>query len=260
MLKKATDKIGKIRLDRLLVERGISESRERAQAMIIAGQVLVKGQKVEKAGSTVPGDSDLRILGAQLRYVSRGGLKLEKALSAFAIDVKDKNALDAGASTGGFTDCLLQQGAKKVYAVDVGYGQMAWKVRQDPRVVVIERVNIRDMEPALVPDEIDIIVIDVSFISLEKVIPSILRFLKPGGEIVALIKPQFEVGKGQVGKGGIVRDETARDEAVKRVQKFVQEQGLEVQGVIPSPITGQDGNVEYLIHAKSLSLRSHPVR
>ena len=249
MQKKATDKIGKTRLDRLLVERGIAESRERAQALIIAGQVLVNGGKVEKAGTTVPGDADIRILGDKMPYVSRGGLKLIGALRGFSIDVSGRTALDVGASTGGFTDCLLQHGAAKVYAVDVGYGQLAWKLRQDPRVVLIERTNIRQIVPALIPEPVDLVVIDVSFISLEKVLPSVTRFLKPAGVLLALIKPQFEVGKGQVGKGGIVRDETARDEAVKRVMKFVQEQGLEVQGVIPSPITGQDGNVEYLIHA-----------
>jgi 23S rRNA (cytidine1920-2'-O)/16S rRNA (cytidine1409-2'-O)-methyltransferase len=249
MREKPTDKIAKMRLDRLLTERNLAESRERGQALIIAGQVLVNGQKVDKAGTLVRADADVRILGEQMPYVSRGGLKLEKALAEFTIDVKDKTALDAGASTGGFTDCLLQHGAKKVYSVDVGYGQMAWKIRQDPRVVVIERVNLREMDPSLVPERIDIIVIDVSFISLEKVIPSLMRFLRPGGEIVALIKPQFEVGKGQVGKGGIVRDEAARDEAVEGVRRFVQEQGLEVRGIIPSPITGQDGNVEYLMHA-----------
>lgn len=233
----------------MLVERGLVESRERGQAFILAGQVLVDGQKVDKAGTLVSPDADIRILGEKMPYVSRGGVKLEKALRAFAIDVKDKTAIDAGASTGGFTDCLLKHGAKKVFAVDVGYGQMAWKVRQDPRVVVIERVNIREMDAALVPEKIDIVVIDVSFISLEKVIPSLMRFLCPGGELVALIKPQFEVGKGQIGKGGIVRDEAARDEAVQRVRKFVQERGFDVKGIILSPITGQDGNVEYLLYA-----------
>jgi 23S rRNA (cytidine1920-2'-O)/16S rRNA (cytidine1409-2'-O)-methyltransferase len=249
MTGKSTNKIIKMRLDRLLVRRNLTESRERGQALILAGQILVNEQKVDKAGTLVPVDAEVRILGEQMPYVSRGGLKLEKALREFQIDVKDKIALDAGASTGGFTDCLLQHGVRKVYAVDVGYGQMAWKVRQDPRVVVIERMNIREMEPVLVPDRIDIIVIDVSFISLEKVIPSLLRFLISGGKIVALIKPQFEVGKGQVGKGGIVRDAAARDEAVERVRRFVQEQGFEVKGIILSPITGQDGNVEYLLHA-----------
>jgi len=255
---KSTDKIVKLRLDRLLVERGFVESRERGQAIIIAGQVLVNGQKVEKSGSLVPGDADIRILGEQMPYVSRGGLKLEKALAEFTIDVKEKTCLDVGASTGGFTDCLLQQGANKVYAVDVGYGQMAWKVRQDPRVVVIERTNIREMDAALIPEKADIAVIDVSFISLEKVIPSILLFLNPGAGIIALIKPQFEVGRGQVGKGGIVRDEASRAAAVEKVKTAFQNNGLDVKGIIPSPITGQDGNVEYLIYAVILPANSFP--
>ncbi len=246
---KSTDKISKLRLDRLLVERGLVESRERGQSIIIAGQVLVNGQKVEKSGSLVPADADIRILGEKMPYVSRGGLKLEKALREFKIDVSGRIALDVGASTGGFTDCLLQHGANKVYAVDVGYGQMAWKVRQDPRVVVIERTNIRDIDPALIPEKADIAVIDVSFISLEKVVPPVLRFLNSGAGIIALIKPQFEVGKGQVGKGGIVRDEAARASAVEKVRTAFQSAGLEVKGIIPSPITGQDGNVEYLIYA-----------
>ena len=182
-------------------------------------------------------------------YVSRGGLKLAAALREFGVDVTGMTALDVGASTGGFTDCLLQHGVNKVYAVDVGYGQMAWKVRQDPRVVVIERVNIREMSPTLVPETVDLVVIDVSFISLEKVIPVVLQFLKPGARVLALIKPQFEVGKGQVGKGGIVRDESARFAAVEKVREAFGKNDLKVSGVIPSPITGQDGNVEYLIHA-----------
>ncbi len=242
-------KINKVRIDLLLVDRGLVESRERGQAMILAGQVLVNGEKQDKAGSRVPEDADIRILGEQLRYVSRGGLKLEAALREYAVDVHGKTALDVGASTGGFTDCLLRHGAGKVYAVDVGYGQIAWKLRQDPRVIIIERVNIRHIDPALIPEPIDIAVIDVSFISLQKVVPSVLQFLKPGAEIIALIKPQFEVGKGQVGKGGIVRDEGARADAVEKVAAFFREKGLEVKGVVPSPITGQDGNLEFLIHA-----------
>jgi len=246
---KSIDKSVKLRLDRLLVERGLVESRERGQAIIIAGQVLVNGQKVEKSGSLVLADADIRVLGDQMPYVSRGGLKLEKALAEFTIDLREKTCLDVGASTGGFTDCLLQHGAKKVYSVDVGYGQMAWKIRQDPRVVVIERTNIRETDAALIPEKIDIVVIDVSFISLEKVIPAVLRFLNPGAGIIALIKPQFEVGKEQVGKGGIVRDEAAREASKDRIVAFVAERGFEVKGVIRSPITGQDGNVEYLMHA-----------
>jgi 23S rRNA (cytidine1920-2'-O)/16S rRNA (cytidine1409-2'-O)-methyltransferase len=242
-------KISKIRLDRLLVERGLAESRERAQALIIAGQVLVNEQKQNKSGALIPEAAEIRILGEQLPYVSRGGLKLESALKEFGVSVAGKTALDVGASTGGFTDCLLQHGCEKVYAVDVGYGQMAWKLRQDPRVVVIERTNIRTIEPSLIPGPVSLVVIDASFISLEKVIPSIMQFLRPGSELIALIKPQFEVGKGQVGKGGIVRDETARAAAVARIADFIRSIGLDVTGVIPSPIQGQDGNVEFLIHA-----------
>jgi 23S rRNA (cytidine1920-2'-O)/16S rRNA (cytidine1409-2'-O)-methyltransferase len=238
----------KLRLDRLLVGRGLTESRERAQAMIIAGQVLVSGRKIDKAGSLVPEDAEIRVLGESLRYVSRGGLKLEAALKEFRIVAEGKVALDVGASTGGFTDCLLQSGVKKVYAVDVGYGQMAWKLRQHARVVTIERTNIREIDPSLFPEAIDIAVADVSFISLEKVVPAILKFLKPDAEIIALIKPQFEVGKGQVGKGGIVRDEITRTAVVNRIADYFRGLGLEVKGVIPSPITGQDGNVEYLIY------------
>jgi 23S rRNA (cytidine1920-2'-O)/16S rRNA (cytidine1409-2'-O)-methyltransferase len=258
MPRKATDKINKLRLDRLLVERGLVESRERGQALILAGQVLVNGQKGEKAGSLVPADADLRILGEKMPYVSRGGLKLEAALHEYDIPVANATAMDVGASTGGFTDCLLQHGAKRVYAVDVGYGQMAWKVRQDPRVVVIERVNIREIAPTLVPEMLDLAVIDVSFISLEKVVPCIVAFLKPGAVVIALIKPQFEVGKGVVGKGGIVRDEVARKSAVEKVQDAFKRSGLDVQGILPSPITGQDGNVEYLLYAVMRPANSSP--
>jgi len=249
MIENKTKKTEKIRIDRLLVERGLVESRERGQALILAGQILVNGQKQDKAGALVPEDAELRILGEVLPYVSRGGLKLAGALKEFEISVDGAVALDVGASTGGFTDCLLQNGAKKVFAVDVGYGQMAWKLRQDPRVVMIERVNIRAIEASLVPEPIDIAVIDVSFISLEKVVPSIIQFLTPGAELVALIKPQFEVGREQVGKGGIVRDEAARTAAVIRITEFIGSCGFEVKGMIPSPITGQDGNVEFLIYA-----------
>jgi 23S rRNA (cytidine1920-2'-O)/16S rRNA (cytidine1409-2'-O)-methyltransferase len=238
-----------MRLDRLLADRGIAESREKGQALILAGQVLVNGQKVDKAGAQIAEDAEIRILGEQMPYVSRGGLKLAAALDQFSVAVEGTVALDIGASTGGFTDCLLQRGCRKVYAVDVGYGQMAWKLQTDPRVVMIERTNIREMDPALIPEKADIIVIDVSFISLEKVIPSAVRFLKPAAMVIALIKPQFEVGKDKVGKGGIVRDEAAREATVEKVKAVFHEAGLTVQGVIPSPITGQDGNVEYLLYA-----------
>ncbi len=240
----------KLRLDRLLVSRGLVASRERGQALILAGQVLVNEQKQSKAGALVPAGAAIRILGDDLPYVSRGGVKLAAALEGFAVAVQKRICLDVGASTGGFTDCLLQKGAQKVYAVDVGYGQLAWKLRQDPRVVVIERANIRSLSPAQVPDPIDLVVIDVSFISLEKVIPALLPFLRPGTELIALIKPQFEVGRGQVGKGGIVRDAEVRRAVVERVVTVVRDLGFTVRGVIPSPITGQDGNVEFLLSAE----------
>jgi len=250
-MKSKESKPGKLRLDRLLVDRGLVESRERGQALILAGQILVNGQKQDKAGAPVPEDAELRILGETLPYVSRGGLKLEAALREFAIDPTGKTALDVGASTGGFTDCLLQHGAVKVYAVDVGYGQMAWKLRQDPRVVLIERTNIREIAPSLIQEPVDLIVIDVSFISLEKVVPPVLPMLAKGGSLTALIKPQFEVGREQVGKGGIVRDEAARNSARGRIAEFLSNLGLDVKGIISSPITGQDGNIEYLIHARN---------
>jgi 23S rRNA (cytidine1920-2'-O)/16S rRNA (cytidine1409-2'-O)-methyltransferase len=239
----------KIRIDRLLMERGLVESRERGQALILAGQVLVNGTKLEKAGTPVLEDAEVRLLGEPQPYVSRGGLKLEGALRAFGLSVAGLVAIDVGASTGGFTDCLLMHGAARVYAVDVGYGQLAWKIRQDPRVVVVERTNIREMDPDLVPEPVDLAVIDVSFISLEKVVPSVMRFLKPGARLVALIKPQFEVGREQVGKGGIVRDNAARSAAVEQVSRFVSGLGFAVEGVVPSPISGQDGNLEFLLAA-----------
>ena len=252
------DKPLKVRIDKLLVDRSFVETREKGRALILAGQVLVNGQKVDKAGALVPQDSDIRILGERMPFVSRGGVKLEAALQAFGIDVKGKTALDVGASTGGFTDCLLQHGVLKVYAVDVGYGQMAWKLQQDPRVVLIDRTNIREIDPLRIPERIDVAVIDVSFISLEKVLPAVLPFLKPVAGLVALIKPQFEVGKEFIGKGGIVRDEEARSAAVERVRAMFRDSGLQEKGVIPSPITGQDGNVEYLIYAVSRAANSSP--
>ena len=253
-----TSMAAKERLDKLLVDRGLAGSRERARALILAGQVVVGEHAVDKAGAKVETGAMIRLRGEDLRYVSRGGGKLAHALQVFAIEVVGRTALDVGASTGGFTDCLLQHGAKKVYAVDVGYGQMAWKVRQDPRVVVIERVNIREMAASLVPEPVDIAVLDVSFISLEKVIPSVLQLLGPGARIIALIKPQFEVGKGQVGKGGIVRDEAVRRVAVEKVRAAFASAGLDVHGITPSPITGQDGNVEYLLYAHMRPANSSP--
>lgn len=241
----------KIRLDQLVLKRGITETREKARALIIEGKILVNGEKVEKPGSMVDVNSEITLCGETLPYVSRGGLKLEHAIKHFSIDIKDKVAIDIGASTGGFTDCLLQHGAKRVYAVDVGYGQLAWKLRTDPRVVAIERTNIRYMEREKIPEPVDIATVDVSFISLKLVIPKVLEFLKPQGEIVALIKPQFEVGKGEVEKGGIVRSEEKRAKAVENIKDFFESLSLRVVGVVESPIKGQKGNIEYIIYAKS---------
>jgi 23S rRNA (cytidine1920-2'-O)/16S rRNA (cytidine1409-2'-O)-methyltransferase len=237
------------RLDKLLLERGLIESREKARAVILEGSVLVDGRTVDKAGALVRPDASLEVL-RKMPYVSRGGLKLEEAIRHFKINVKGKVAMDVGASTGGFTDCLLQYGSKKVYSVDVGFGQFIWRLRNDRRVVLLEKTNIRYLGNEAVPDIIDVVTIDVSFISLLKVIPKVLEFLAPSGEIVALIKPQFEVLRKEVGKGGVIRDEAKRLEVVDKIIKRVKEFGLEVKGVITSPLTGPKGNVEYLAYLK----------
>jgi 23S rRNA (cytidine1920-2'-O)/16S rRNA (cytidine1409-2'-O)-methyltransferase len=238
----------KIRLDRLLVERGLASARERARALILAGQVLVNGAPVAKVGALVPTAAKVTLKSPDMPYVSRGGMKLVAALEQFKIDVSGKVALDVGASTGGFTDCLLQHGAARVYDVDVGYGQLAWRLRQDPRVVVLERTNIRYLAREAIPEEMDLVVVDVSFISLKLVLPKVISFLRPGGAILALVKPQFEVGKGQVGKGGVVRDQQLQLQIVAEIQRFAQTLGLMVMGVIPSPVLGPKGNQEYLLY------------
>lgn len=240
----------KERIDKLLFERGLAPSREKAKALIMAGQVIVNDRRVDKAGDTVPSDAGIRIKGDAMPFVSRGGLKLERALDHFAIDVTSKAALDVGASTGGFTDCLIQRGIGKVYAIDVGYGQMDIKVRNDPRVVCIERTNIREIDPGLIPEKADIAVIDVSFISLTKVLPHVSPLLKSNGEIVALIKPQFEVGKGEVGKGGIVKDEGLINKVISDIKSFALDSGFHVEGVVDSPIFGAKGNREFLVCLK----------
>lgn len=245
----------KERLDLLLQSRGLAESRERARSLILSGSVLVDGEKVEKAGAQVRENAEIVLLGPASPYVSRGGIKLEAALDAFHPDVSGKVVIDVGASTGGFTDCLLQRGAVRVYAVDVGYGQLAWRLRQDPRVVVLERRNIRTLPPETIPEPVDLATIDVSFISLEKVIPSVLSFLKAEGEIIALVKPQFEVGKGEVGRGGIVRSPEKRQKVLDRIHSKAAEWGLEVVGSIPSPILGQKGNAEFLVYFKRREAR-----
>jgi 23S rRNA (cytidine1920-2'-O)/16S rRNA (cytidine1409-2'-O)-methyltransferase len=207
----------KERLDKLLVLRGLTVSRERARALILAGKVIVDDHRVDKAGAQVPVDADLRLKGEDLPYVSRGGLKLEKAINEFAINVNGKIAIDVGASTGGFSDCLLQQGAKKVYAVDVGYGQLAWQLREDPRIVNMERCNIRHLQSEQLADIPSLAVIDASFISLSKVLPNTLALMTVDAEVIALIKPQFEVGKGQVGKGGVVKDQHLHTAVVEQI-------------------------------------------
>jgi len=240
----------KERLDKLVLERGLAPSRERAKALIMAGQVVVDDHLADKAGLMVALSAEIRLKGEPLPYVSRGGLKLEKGLDSFGIDVQGLSALDVGASTGGFTDCLLQRGASRVIAVDVGYGQLAWKLREDPRVLSLEKTNIRHLEPETLPELPDLAVIDASFISLDKVLPPTLRLIKDGGTIVALIKPQFEVGRGQVGKGGVVRDEKKHLEVVESITALAQGLGLTVLGVCESPILGPKGNKEFLIHLK----------
>ncbi|MCX7794813.1 MAG: TlyA family RNA methyltransferase [Thermodesulfovibrionales bacterium] len=239
----------KDRLDRVLVQRGLVSTRERAKALIMEGKVLVSGHICTKPGTLINSDTEIE-LKEEIPYVSRGGLKLEAALEYFNIDVNSKVAMDVGASTGGFTDCLLKRGAKKVYCIDVGYGQLAWSLRNDPRVILFEKTNIRYLPKEAIPEEIDIITVDVSFISLTKVLPKIVEFLKSGGEALCLVKPQFEVGKKDVGKGGIVRDEEKRLSAVEKVATEATKIGFSVSGSFRSPLEGQKGNVEYFLYLK----------
>jgi 23S rRNA (cytidine1920-2'-O)/16S rRNA (cytidine1409-2'-O)-methyltransferase len=243
--------MAKRRADQALVDRGLAESRSRAQALIMAGQVYSGDRRVEKPGQAVAEDQPLRVKGQDHPWVSRGGLKLEKALDDFGIDAAGRIALDIGASTGGFTDVLLSRGAAKVYAVDVGHGQLAWKLRQDPRVVVMERTNARYLTRAEVPDPIDIVVCDASFIGLETVLPAALALTGERARLVALIKPQFEVGKGRVGKGGVVRDPDLHAEVCQRIADWLGAQpGWRVLGIAESPIAGPEGNREFLIAAE----------
>ena len=243
--------MSKIRLDVLLVNKGLTESRERAKALIMAGQVYIKNQKCDKAGTMLDeNETEVEVRGEQLKYVSRGGLKLEKAMQEFPITLEGKVTMDIGASTGGFTDCMLQNGARKVYAVDVGYGQFAWKLRSDERVVNMERTNIRYVTPEDIGEPIDFASIDVSFISLKLVLPAAYNLLSPDGEIVALIKPQFEAGKGQVGKKGVVRDKNIHFDVIRGVLDFATENGFKLLGLSFSPIKGPEGNIEYLAYIK----------
>lgn len=238
----------KQRLDVALVERGLVETRSKAQSLIMARRVLVNGAFVDKAGATVANDDDVRIAELEHPWVGRGGMKLAHALKEFGIDVTGKVCVDIGASTGGFTDVMLKSGARKVYAIDVGYGQIDVSLRNDPRVVNREKVNARYLQPEDFEERIELVSIDVSFISLKLILPTVTRFL--AGELVALIKPQFEVGKADVGKGGIVRDVVKRAAAVESVVAFAREHGYDVKGVIESPVKGAEGNVEYLMSAE----------
>jgi 23S rRNA (cytidine1920-2'-O)/16S rRNA (cytidine1409-2'-O)-methyltransferase len=231
----------------MLVEKGFVKSRQRAQALIMAGKVLVDDQPVDKPGFLVASGDTLELKGEDIPYVSRGGLKLEAALNNFELDVTGAICMDVGASTGGFTDCLLQRGAERVYAVDVGYGQLAWGLRQDPRVRVIERTNVRHMPADAITDAVDLITIDVSFISLKIVVPAIVRFMKPAAFILALIKPQFEVGKGQVGKGGVVRGPEQHQQVIASLSDFFITIKLKPEAVYPSPLLGPKGNREFFI-------------
>ena len=237
------------RLDRLLVERGLIPSRQRAEALILAAHVRVNGQVITKAGHRVKTDADIVVHGSDHPFVSRGGLKLAHALEAFQVSAEGLVAMDVGASTGGFTDCLLQHGARKVYAVDVGYGQLAWRLRQDPRVVVLERQNIRYLHREQVPEDIQLVTIDVSFISLKLVVPVLLTFLAPYGRLIALIKPQFEAGRENIGKKGVVRDSQVHAMVCADIQDFFEKHGLQIIGMVPSPILGPQGNREFLLAA-----------
>jgi 23S rRNA (cytidine1920-2'-O)/16S rRNA (cytidine1409-2'-O)-methyltransferase len=236
---------GKERLDVLMVEQGLADSRQQAQRLIMAGQVAVGDRVMDKPGTRVPVTSRMTVRGG-LPYASRGGVKLAAALDTFGLDVHDWIVADVGASTGGFTDCLLQRGAARVYAIDVGYGQLAWKLQQDPRVVVMDRTNARYLETLAEP--VHLATIDVSFISLKLILPAVLGWLREGGQIVALVKPQFEAGRGQVGKGGVVRDPAVHEQVLENLATWAASEGMGLMGLIPSPITGPAGNVEFLAH------------
>jgi 23S rRNA (cytidine1920-2'-O)/16S rRNA (cytidine1409-2'-O)-methyltransferase len=251
----------KERLDKILVSRGLVNSRELARALIMEGKVFVEGKKITKAGTPVNDAAEISLREEVMPYISRGGLKLDPALTFFNIDVTGKIIMDVGSGTGGFTDCLLKRGAQKVYCIDVGYGQLAWSLRKDPRVVLMERLNVRYLDTIiteqrfkgtefedLTDSRIDMVTIDVSFISLTKVIPAVLGFIKEDGEILVLVKPQFEVGKGEVGKGGIVRDEEKRLKTVENIRKELEDFGLRTMGIFQSPLPGRKGNIEYFLY------------
>ncbi|HZX40459.1 MAG TPA: TlyA family RNA methyltransferase [Myxococcaceae bacterium] len=245
-----TDRQRKERLDVLLVDLGLAPTRAKAQALVLAGQVVVDDQRIDKPGTRVSTDAEVRLKGEPMPYVSRGGLKLEAALRHFQLDVRGAICADIGASTGGFTDCLLQAGAAKVYALDVGRGQLHARLRSDPRVVLREGVNARHLDPSELPEQVSVLVLDVSFISLTQVLPATIQALRPGGVTVALVKPQFEAGRAQVGKGGVVRDDAVRADAVARVRTCMEQLGLAPIGALDSPVHGPAGNREILLVAR----------
>ena len=240
----------KKRLDVLVFEKGLCESREKAKAVIMAGLVYVNNQKADKCGSTYEEDVNLEIRGPALKYVSRGGLKLEKAMEVFPINLQGVVSMDIGASTGGFTDCMLQNGASKIYSIDVGYGQLAWKLRNDERVINMERTNFRKVTPDMIADPIDFFSVDVSFISLKLILPVVRPLLSDAGEGVCLIKPQFEAGREKVGKKGVVRDKNVHAEVIETIKNFALETGFDVLGLDFSPVKGPEGNIEYLMHIR----------
>lgn len=248
----------KERLDVLLVKRNLAESREKAKAIIMSGSVFVEGQREDKAGSTFHEEVSIEIKGHTLPYVSRGGLKLEKAMKEFDVTMEGKVCTDVGSSTGGFTDCMLQNGAKKVFAIDVGRGQLAWKLRQDERVVCMEKTNIRYVTPEDLGEAIDFSSIDVSFISLTKVLLPIYNYLTEDGEIVALIKPQFEAGREKVGKKGVVREKSTHEEVIEMVTSYAASIGFTIKNLTFSPIKGPEGNIEYLVHLKKITGEEKP--
>ena len=241
----------KVRLDQLVFEQGFTESRERAKTTIMSGLVFVNGQRVDKPGTAVDPQASIEVHGDALPFVSRGGFKLDKALKVFPVDPDGKTCIDCGASTGGFTDVLLQHGTTKVYAVDVGYGQLAWKLRTDPRVVNLERCNLRYIGAEQIPEMLDLAVMDVSFISIRLVLPAVKQLLKPGADLICLIKPQFEAGREEVGKKGVVRDAAVHERVVRDILVFAPTIGLSVQGLDYSPIKGPEGNIEYICHLKN---------
>jgi 23S rRNA (cytidine1920-2'-O)/16S rRNA (cytidine1409-2'-O)-methyltransferase len=243
----------KERLDIVLVNKGLFQSRERAKSAVMAGIVYVDGQRVDKPGTGVNEDSEIYVKEDLCPYVSRGGMKLEKAINAFGLELKDAVAVDIGASTGGFTDCMLQKGASKVYAIDVGYGQLDWKLRNDTRVINMERVNVRYLESDKIQEKVDFISIDVSFISLKLIFPVAAGLLSETGSLVCLVKPQFEAGREQVGKKGIVREESVHREVIKNVVRYAESNGLYAWGLTFSPMTGAKGNIEYLLYLKKVS-------